>query len=143
MAGTGPGAIETAITAALAGLSGWKESTFAYEMLGMDGNTLVAKTWAVGLPSTDRTDPKRGRRDFNARTEVRARAVLRIRPDAQRDDITQAYTDELTFAQQLVTLSVVGVSHLAIDRIVRTTVGDGTFRVIEIQAHVQHLYPLS
>ena len=92
--------IHADIAATLAGVAGWRESRWPYDLLGMDPDSAVHKTFAVGFgPTTPLGEMRRGGRQQPAagvqvETAFYVRILWRLRPDALRADYLAATDGE-------------------------------------------------
>ena len=138
--------IRAVVVAALAGLSGWTESRVHYDLLSTDTDSLLHRSFAVSLPETVITDPRRrnhvrgSESGMLVRTQILTRWVHRLRADNQRADTAMAYQEELTGLQAVASAVVTGIGPITPERITRRAVGDGTWHLTEIEWACSHVY---
>jgi hypothetical protein len=85
-------------------LAGWRESRWPYDLLGMDPNGLVHKSFAIGVGQSipvnlDRQVPATG---VYVETEILVRFLWRLRPDNMRGDYDAALAGESALVVALV-----------------------------------------
>lgn len=148
------GDLRLAVVAALEGLElvggfeGWKEARASFDQQLADADDLQARSWAVGLPDTVVTDPRRRVRTRRGteegmlcRTTIRVRLVTRIRPEGQRADLQAALEAERRVLQAVGAVDLAGIGILAPSAIRRTAAG--VWHLSEATYIVDHLYALA
>ena len=131
-------AVRQRVAAALEALSGWDQSTVAYDAFPADTDIDQHKSFAVGVPRTEVTAVNEGHGRKRAsegglvRTSVRVRWAHRVRVDGAISD-----TDDALAAEAAAIVAVLGISeadlHITLestDRQVRATwlIGEIAFR---------------
>jgi hypothetical protein len=119
----------------------WTTSPYAYDLMEQNARTLLHKSYAVGLGTTEPAALDRQRRSDGilCTTEVLVKHAQRIRGDAQVADYQAALTEEASLIGAV--LRVAGIPELRLlFRGVRgrRVVGDGTVYIGDLAFEVLH-----
>jgi hypothetical protein len=128
----------------------WLHSRFHYDLLGLEADSFLPRSWAVSVPSTVPMDP-RGRTARRLASEEGAQVVTtfrvrwlhRLRADAQRTDYAALLVEEETVLQAVADADLAGLGTLTLQRIDRQGAGDGTWHVTSTEWLLRHGYDLS
>lgn len=146
---TTPHAVWDRIRAALAsGMpAGWSEATSTPYALSYDARAKAARSWAVSMPQTAFTDPRRRTKtimDANRGTMTTTTAVVRLllrnQQDAQRDSMAEALDAEVSCIEALAAWNASGIGTMVLSAINRSMVGDDTAFMVEITVDIRHSY---
>ena len=134
--------------AALAALTGWRESPRHPDTFPGDAGQWAHLAFAVGIPATvyesaqESSRTRRGSVGGLVRSDVRVRWTHRVRADAAVDDYAAALAAEAQAVAALTGLAQTSGLHVAIDQTTRTGAGDGAWLLCEIDCTMTHQAPI-
>lgn len=138
--------VRAALVDALGALTGWNESRAHLDLFGSDTDQLMPRSFAVSVPETVITDPRRRNvvrgtePGMLVETRIFTRWAHRLRADSQRADLQTAYTEELQAIQAIQAADVEGIGPITPERITRRAAGDGVWHITEVEWLCRHVY---
>lgn len=144
MANVSPSAIRQSLAVTLAALADWHESRWPYELIAMDPDQYVHKSFAVGVPQTtiEQRDRQRPTIGALATTQAHIRFLYRLRADNLRGDYDLALDAEQTLVAAL-KANPPTHTHLVLRSCSRTVQEEAGFFVGGLSFDVIHHYALS